>query len=284
MKTILHRNLSDEMAQTVHSEARDQKRQIQIFQKIFSEIGKMGFWIRSNNFAILAFSLVLLFSSVSCLDEYFIDGNHSPVNENRYANNFSSVASSGEFIVNIFPGDEYSVQVTAESNLLAYIETDVVGHTLKISTRNIYNLHNHEPMMVNIVCPVLNGLRLSGSGVITTDYFVAGEFETIVSGSGKIIADVDADRIDGNISGSGDIILTGNAGETDFNISGSGEIDAYDLEQEFCKATVSGSGNMYVNVSKMLDVTISGSGKVFYINSPSVHTRISGSGRVVDRN
>lgn len=239
--------------------------------------------IRAGHFATIVFSLVLL-TMTSCLDEYFIAGNHSPVTENRYANNFSSVSSSGEFIVNIVPGDEYMVQVTAESNLLAYIETDVVNHNLRISTRNVYNLRNHEPMTVNIVCPELDGLRLSGSGVITSEYFETGDFDVVVSGSGKIYADVDANRIDGNVSGSGDIFLTGTARETDFNISGSGKIQSYDLEQEYCSATVSGSGNMYVNVSKTLDATISGSGKVFYVNNPTIHTRISGSGEVVNRN
>ena len=236
-----------------------------------------------HRFAFLVFSLILI-SMTGCLDEYFVSGNHSPATENRYARNFRSVASSGEFIVNIVPGDEYMVQVTAESNLLSYIETDVISNTLHIRTRNIYNLRNHEPMTVNIVCPELDGLRLSGSGVITSDYFATGDFDVIVSGSGKISADIDADRIDGNISGSGDIVLTGTAIETDFNISGSGKILSYDLVQEYCNVGVSGSGCMYVNVSKVLDATISGSGKVFYVNNPVVHTKISGSGEVVNRN
>lgn len=236
-----------------------------------------------HRFAFLVFSLILL-SMTSCLDEFFVSGNHSPATENRYARDFRSVASSGEFIVNIVPGDEYMVQVTAESNLLSYIETDVISNTLHIRTRNVYNLRNHEPMTVNIVCPELNGLRLSGSGVITSDYFATDDFDVVVSGSGKINADIDADRIDGNISGSGDVILKGTARETDLNISGSGKILSYDLVQEYCNAAVSGSGCMYVNVSKVLDATISGSGKVFYVNNPVVHTKISGSGEVVNRN
>lgn len=253
-------------------------------QGIISGLKNFSAWFKATKFAVAAFSLVLLFSTTSCLEEYFVNGNHSPATENRYARNFDAVASSGEFIVNIVPGDEYSVRVTAESNLLAYIETDVVDHTLKITTRHIYNIHNHEPMTVDIICPNLDGLRLSGSGVITADYFETDNFDVVVSGSGKITADVDANRIEGDISGSGDIILTGVASETDFNISGSGKIHSYELVQEYCNATVSGSGNMYVNVSKTLDVTISGSGNVFYINNPSVHTKISGSGGVVNRN
>ncbi len=271
-QTILHRNNQPVPRQTPDS------------QKAISRFRRFGEWFKASKFAVVAFSLVLMFSATSCLEEYFVNGNHSPETENRYARNFNVVASSGEFIVNIVPGDEYSVRVTAESNLLGYIETDVIDHTLRISARNIYNLHNHEPMIVDVVCPDLDGLRLSGSGVITADYFETGDFDMTVSGSGKIYSDLNADRIVGNISGSGDIILTGVASQSDFYVSGSGKIDSYDLEQEYCNATVSGSGNMYVNVSKILDVKISGSGKVFYINNPTVRTKISGSGEVIDRN
>ena len=239
---------------------------------------------RTSKFAVTVLSLFVLFSATSCLEEYFVNGNHSPATEGRHARNFDAVSSSGEFIVNVVPGDEYSVHITAESNLLDYIETDVIDHTLKISTRNIYNIHNHEPMIVDVICPGLSSLKLSGSGAITADYFETGDFDVAVSGSGKINAALGADRINGTISGSGDIILTGFASEADFNISGSGKIDSYDLEQEYCSAKISGSGNMYVNVSEILDATISGSGKVFYINYPSVHTKISGSGEVVNRN
>ncbi|MDX9881822.1 MAG: head GIN domain-containing protein [Prolixibacteraceae bacterium] len=253
-------------------------------QGFISEVKHLEDWIRSGKFAVVAFSLAVLFSATGCLEEYFVNGNHSPATEERYARNFNEITSGGEFIVDVVQGDEYSVRVTAESNLLAYIETDVVNHTLRIRTRDIYNLHNHQPMTVEVVCPGLDGLRMSGSGSITAGYFATGNFDVAVSGSGKITVDVDADRIEGNISGSGDIILTGTASETDFNISGSGKIHSYDLVQEYCRAGISGSGSMYVNVSRTLDVTISGSGKVFYINNPSVHTKISGSGAVVNRN
>ena len=253
-------------------------------RSFFQKIKEIKNRVRKSQFAVIAFSFVLLFTATSCLEEYFVSGNRSLVTETRYARNFDEIASGGEFVVNVVPGDEYSVRVTAESNLLGYIETNVVNGILKIRTQNVYNLYNHLPMTIDVVCPELDGLRLSGSGSITSGYFETDNFEATVSGSGKIFADIDANRIEGNVSGSGDIILTGTATETNFNISGSGKIRSYDLVQHYCNAKISGSGDMYVNVSKTLDATISGSGKIFYINNPSIHSKISGSGEVVNRN
>lgn len=234
--------------------------------------------------ALASIAFGTLLATTSCMDEYFISGNHASVTEERYARNFDEVAVSGSFDVLIVPGDHFSIHVTAESNLIDYIETEIEDGKLKIYTRNIYSLHYHEPMVIEVVCPRLEDVKLSGSGEIKTGMFICDDFEATLSGSGKIIANIDALEVYANISGSGDIILEGTARESEFNISGSGKIHAYDFPMEYCEAGISGSGSMYINVSKIIQAAISGSGNVFYINQPEVHARLSGSGKVIDRN
>ncbi len=243
---------------------------------------KTIFTFRKTAGFVLALSLLV--GSTSCLDEYFISGNHSPATEMRRARNFDEVSVSGSFDVQIIPGDEYSVRITAESNLLDYIETEVIDHKLRIYNRNLYNIHNHEPMLIEIVCPSLNELHLSGSGNVNTELFVSDEFDVSVSGSGTIYAQVDALELDANISGSGKIELEGTSRNAEIDISGSGKIHAFDFPLEYCDAHISGSGSMYVNASKTLEAAISGSGNIYYINHPVVHARTSGSGKVIDRN
>lgn len=228
--------------------------------------------------------LLMVFATTSCVEDIFVEGNGHVRTENRFASGFDKVTSSGDFEVIVMPGSRYSVEVTAESNLLPYIETDVVGNTLKIHTRGLYSLRESEPIEIYITTPVLNGLTLSGSGFIQTGSFVSDDFYVALSGSGDIDALVSADRIKANVSGSGTILLEGDAFESEFVISGSGKIKSFDLEQDHCEAVISGSGNMYVNVYETIEARISGSGNVFYINFPVIHTSISGSGRVIDKN
>lgn len=228
--------------------------------------------------------LMLVLITTSCVEDIFVEGNGHVRTENRYASGFDKVTSSGDFEITIVPGERYSVEVTAESNLLPYIETDVVGNTLKIHTRGLYSLRESEPIEVYITTPVLNGLTLSGSGFIQTGSFISDDFYLAISGSGDIDALVTADFVKANVSGSGTIILEGDAYESEFVISGSGRIKAFNLEQDHCEAVISGSGNMYVNVYETIDARISGSGNVYYINYPVIHTSTSGSGRVIDKN
>ncbi len=240
--------------------------------------------MKKNQIILLFASLALLFVTSSCLDEIFIDGNGIPKTEFRNAEGFDEVVSSGDFHVNVIAGNTYSVEVTAESNLLPYIETDVNGSTLKIRTRGVHSLRQNDPIEIYITTPVLNGLSISGSGYIKTDSFLSDEFKIAVSGSGDIDTKVNADVIKVNVSGSGIVSLEGSATATDFVISGSGKIKSYKLEQLDCNVKISGSGDVYANASRTIDANISGSGRVYYISNPVIHTSLSGSGSVVDKN
>lgn len=238
----------------------------------------------STKIQIFSALFVLLLGTSSCIDEMFIEGNGISRTETRDAEGFNEIASSGDFTVTVMPGDSYSVEVTAESNLLPYISTNVDGKKLKIRTTGIHSLLQNEPIEVYITTPALKGLALSGSGLIKTGSFLSTDFDISVSGSGDIDTKISCENINANVSGSGIIYLEGDAIASNFVVSGSGKIKSYHLEQEDCQAHISGSGDIYINANRTLDARISGSGRVYYINNPAIHTSISGSGDVVNKN
>ena len=232
----------------------------------------------------LVLILALAFSLSSCWEDYSINGNGIVATESRWASYFDEIQSSGPFIVDVIYGEEYSIEVTAEDNLLEYIVTDVDNDKLKIRTQTGHNLHYHHPMQVQITMPRLNEARLSGSGKIRTGTFEVDHFSAHLSGSGEIESEVFAREVGVRISGSGKVILSGETVEIDMGISGSGKILSYDLLQQYCDVKISGSGDAYVNVERRLDVSISGSGDVLFVNTPDIQSRISGSGKVIDDN
>jgi hypothetical protein len=229
-------------------------------------------------------TIVLLFSATGCIENFTIHGNGIEATEARITSDFKKVKSSGEYDVHITYGEEHEVVVKAESNLIPYIETNVSGSSLNIDVRGLHNLRNRLPMEVYITTPNLEGVKQSGSGEITTDYFYSDDFDIALSGSGNITVAVETEKIDASISGSGKIAVSGVAEDARFSISGSGNIDAYDLMLETCNAKISGSGDMWVSVENFLHATISGSGNIFYYGNPGVETHISGSGNVIHEN
>lgn len=226
----------------------------------------------------------VLFAATGCIEDFDIRGNGVSASEGRIAPNFNKVISSGSFDIHITHGDTYEVVVRAEENILPYIETRVSGESLIIDIPGIHSIRNRLPMEVFITTPYIDAIKQSGSGIITTDYFETDHFDAVISGSGSITTSIDAHQIDAIISGSGVLNISGNSNEALFLISGSGKIAASDCEVTDCKATISGSGNLFVSVERFLKATISGSGNVLYHGNPDVEIHISGSGKVLKNN
>ncbi len=234
--------------------------------------------------AILLFSsaFICLMYFTSCTNFHAIDGNHNVVTETRNIASFTEVRSEGSYDVYLIHDSVFYAQVVAEENLIPYIMTEISGEELVIKTHDHRNLRNHSAMRIYIHAPYVNSITLEGSGKIDCDSISANYFSILLDGSGDILlSNTSCNKIKTKISGSGKVELAGNANETDFDISGSGDIYSQSLVQDTCFADISGSGSMYVNVNKFLDVHISGSGKVHYYGNQVVNTDITGSGMVI---
>lgn len=232
----------------------------------------------------LIFGLLLVWGATSCIDPFVIEGNGVINSENRETMLFSKVKSSGSFEVYVTQGEWPEVIVEAEQNILPHIETTVSGNTLLIDIEGWNTVINHRPMKIFVTTPELESVKLSGSGKIETDFFEADKMEVFVSGSGSIYTDVSADQVEAGVSGSGKIIVEGDAYDSKLNISGSGNIFANNLASEYCRAYISGSGNMRVLALRSLKADISGSGNIYYKGDPEVDYHISGSGKVINEN
>src|SRR5689334_8631721 len=95
----------------------------------------------SNNLTnmrkLLFLSLILVSALASCrfVNGKRVKGTGNQRTENRSVTNFHSVSSYGEYDIYLTQGTDYSVQVEAEDNLLPYIETNLKGDVLEITTK-----------------------------------------------------------------------------------------------------------------------------------------------------
>ena len=254
--------------------------------------------MKNKNLVLILVVSTLLIGFGGCYKSHGISGNNQVVTETRQMHSFDKIVNEGSFNIFIMQDSIFQVVVEAESNLIPYIRTLVNGNTLIIDTRE--NLSNHSPMNIYVKTPTLFGVDLQGSGFmnldsLNTDHLqleingsgdingevVANSVNATISGSGSIFLSAHTNTIDTQISGSGILDLNGEANKGTHTISGSGNINAYNFLQKECHAKISGSGNMYLNVSDLLDATISGNGSVFYIGNPEVTVHITGSGSVI---
>ncbi len=226
---------------------------------------------------ILLFVTSVLFTSCAS-----VSGNGNVRDENRDISAIDAVKTSGSIDVEIKDGNNYSLVVENDENLIPYVITDVNGGVLNIHYKNGYSIMNDHAKVI-VTAPSLNKLITSGSGDISSNGIIKSnqQMEISTSGSGDVNVELDAPSVKVTGSGSGNISLSGRTKDFDCKISGSGDMKCANLKAENAAIRVSGSSDVHVFASVSLKVNVSGSGDVTYSGNPtSPEIHIAGSGTV----
>lgn len=190
------------------------------------------------------------------------------------------------------PADVYILQsqqkdltIEAQANVLDAIDTYVSGSELKIKLMNGAGLGRHERIKIYISSALFNTIRLSGSVNLYSDNTIVTDvFDISISGSGETDVAVIANTVYASISGSGKMWFEGSAISQIFTISGSGDMYAFGMPCKTADINISGSGKTESTVEDFLKARISGSGNIYYKGYPVIDSHISGTGSVIHVN
>ena len=231
---------------------------------------------------------VLLLIQYSCGDYFFdcLRGNGNVITEERVAEeDIYGVILEGSYDVEVIIDDDQKIVIEWDDNLIPYVSTRVTGGDLIVKPGTRHCLRSAYPTRLFVYTPSVDKVMITGSGTVVCDDLNSGSLKVVITGSGYIdMRNIDVQTVNAEITGSGTILLEGTADLTDFSITGSGKFRTFDLVRETCIAKISGSGDMQVFASDLLDCTISGSGNVYYRGNPRVVAHISGSGNIIDSN
>jgi len=218
-------------------------------------------------FAVLA----IAFTIPSCIIgdwDNGVRGEGNVTTEVINVDDFTGVHASSGIDVTISQG-EFSVEVVADENLHEYINVEREGRMLKIGTeRNIYRA---ESKVVHVSLPELTDLKISSAGDIEakTD-FECEDLDIQISSAGDLELGVTADEIDLSISSSGDCDIWGRTEYFDAHLSSAGDLNAFELEADYVKVSVSSAGDARVFANKEIEMTASSAGSIYYKGDPVV--------------
>jgi len=236
-----------------------------------------------KRFFVVLLLLVTGVFALSACGLRMVRGSGKVVEESRPVSGFDSVASSGSGDVIITQGDEESLKIEAEENLMRYIRTEVRGNTLHIymDPAGAFSIQPTKPMRFYVSMKQVTGLDLSGSGTIKSDRIETEDLTMNVSGSGKIdLNELVADSLRVDISGSGRTMVKGVVEKQKVVVSGSGRCNHEKLVTRDTTLDLSGSGGAYINAADTLTMNVSGSGDVEYTGTAKVTQNVTGSGRI----
>jgi len=202
--------------------------------------------------------------------------------ETREVSGFNAVSINtfGEF--EIRQGDTESLTISAPSDFLRSIETNVENSTLTINTRRGFIGAPTRRVEYFLTVKDLNSLHLSGAGVMKiVDGLQTTTFSLNLSGAGSIeIDDLTATNLSVNLSSAGVIVIAGRVENQSVNLSGVGSYEGSDLQSKTASVNLSGAGSATIWATESLDVTVSRVGSIGYYGTPRVTQNISGLGSV----
>ncbi len=216
------------------------------------------------------FLSLLALGTHSCMNLNTVTGDGNVISEIRNVGEFNAIEASVGLNVFVKFGEvSDDVEVVADQNLHDYIETEVIGGTLKITSRRSIRRAAAKDIFVSAgsldEINVSSAADLTGEGVL-----VAGRLRLNASSAADLDIEVQADDIELNISSSAEAELRGNARSLNADISSAGDLDAENLEVVNCTIDVSSAGDASVNVSGELRASASSAGHISYTGNPEI--------------
>ena len=157
-----------------------------------------------------------------------------------------------------------SLTIETDDNILDRVQTSVSNGILLVGLED----GSYSNITLNVHATMRTIWLLESIG--------AANFQTVVP--------IHVDTLVCRITGAGNVVLAGSVTREVVEIVGAGNIHSFDLTSASCFASVSGTGNIDVNVTQQLDAFISGAGTITYDGHPAVvNQTVTGAGSVRPR-
>ncbi len=206
--------------------------------------------------------IVLALNSCDHQQNIAMSGNGIPQTETRQITNFTNLEVSGAFKVNIVSHKTESLKVTADSNLLNEIVTEVKDGTLYIHNKTGIFLSPTKVPQITITASKIAKLSESGDSQIN-------------------LSGVDNGQLNIHTSGASTLEISGKVEELNIQTQGATKINSQHLNASKVNVKVSGIAKVTVYAAQSLLVNIAGSGVVDYYGKPKqINQHISGQGQI----
>ncbi|MEZ4999610.1 MAG: head GIN domain-containing protein [Bacteroidales bacterium] len=203
--------------------------------------------------------------------------------ENRNLDGFTGVKTATAVDIYLSQGNNFSVKVEADDNLIDDIVTEVKDGILNVHIRKGISITWHEKMIVHVTMKEIDYISASSAGdVIGVTPLRVDDLKIRTSSAGDVKVEVTAKTLDLGTSSSGDITISGKADYLEASTSSAGDIKGYDLSVREADLSSSSAGDIKITVTEKLRARASSAGDIYYMGDPKyVDARSSSAGDVI---
>jgi hypothetical protein len=210
-----------------------------------------------------------------------IIGSGNLTTRNFNLSDFTEIAAQSGFQLELVQSSTFSVEVTADDNVMDYIAVYKSGNTLKIRPQWNRSFRS-VTLRAKVTMPDLHEIKLSGgSGASISGFNSSHDLSVGLSGGSSVTGDITAGDAYFDLSGGSQVNLQGTADDLDVNGSGGSQLELGAFPVNNADINLSGGGRATVSVNGTLDVNLSGGSHVTYIGEPtSIDMNLSGDSTV----
>lgn len=177
-------------------------------------------------------------------------GSGNLVTREEFISDFNSIDASSGFSVVISQSNTYSVIVTADDNVIDYVDVSKSGDTLNVGV-DWGTILSSTMLKVEITMPELSRLELS-------------------TGSQGLIEDFSSDAVSIDLSAGSQLTGYGETESLDVNLSSGSQLDFSDFMAQNVTIESSGGSQATINVDGTLNADLSGGSQLSYIGDPTL--------------
>ncbi|WP_343485881.1 head GIN domain-containing protein [Allomuricauda sp. d1] len=231
---------------------------------------------------ILVTLFLALFVSSCAFDINFGNGkkgNGVVVDESRnITDEFTEVLASEGIDVYVTQGNEFSISVEADENIIDLIGTDIRDGKLRIHA--IENI-GRATKNVFVTLPDITALETSSGADLTAQNVIKADKIDLEASSGSDLqVELEASEVTADASSGADIKVSGTTERLNADASSGADIRARGLMTKHCTADASSGSDISVNVSESLVADASSGADISYTGDASVQKKKSASGSV----
>jgi hypothetical protein len=231
-----------------------------------------------KKYILAAIILCFVVAASGCTTQQTGSGNL--INQTKSVKGVNDVSVDGTGTLIIQQGNQESLTIQAEDNIIPHIQSNVNGKTLSLS----YDTNTPIPtktVKFFLTVKDLSSISISGAGKVESSGFKTKNLIVSINGAGEgNMSGLNINKLTVNLSGAGKMTMAGTTTDQTITISGAGDYQARDLKCQSATITINGAGKGTLNVSNMLKAIINGSGDISYLGNPKVSQQINGAGSV----
>lgn len=240
--------------------------------------------MRRTTAMILAATVIAIGALSGCnlIGSETVRGSGNVVEEDRDISGVTGVELATIGLLTIEIGDEESLRIEAEDNLMDHFKTEVRSGTLRIRHADRIRIDNEEPVNFYLTVKSLDSIKISSAGDVVAPDLEADQFSIHIASSGDFeMGDLIADELTIKIESAGDVSISGGKVATQsVSIQSSGDYNAEGLESDDADVSINSSGNASIWVNDNLRARLNSSGNLEHRGSPKLDTLSNSSGNV----